>query len=395
MDKKEPKLIATASEVATAALILSEETVIGVDTEFIRETSFFPRIALIQVANANETWLFDPTVLTKEDLKPLLDIFTSPQILKVFHASHADQECLFWSYGILAQPVLDTSVAAGLCGMGDSIGLQKLLREVLSVHVPKGRARAKWLARPLSSDLLHYAVEDVSHLVKLSEKLRKKLTSHDRWDWALEESVVDSKVFDVSPDEMAQKISKGAHLEREQPILAELIRWREKRARDANLPRGWIADNEILISIARVQPKTIEELKTFRGLHAKEVERSGQSILEAIQRGKLLMADRKPEPRVELPRVDSHAADFIQTYISFLARELQIMPRYLMNAHQATQILYHLHKSKEDWINLEILSSQAAKLIGDDLIALFSGTRALRIKNNKLALIDLNFSEGK
>jgi hypothetical protein len=106
------------------------------------------------------------------------------------------------------------------------------------------------------------------------------------------------------------------------------------------------------------------------------------------------MADRKPEPRVELPRVDSHAADFIQTYISFLASELQIMPRYLMNAHQATQILYHLHKTKEDWIKLEILSSQAAKLIGDDLIALFSGTRALRIKNKKLALVDLNSSEG-
>lgn len=390
MVRTEPKLLSTASEVVAAAEVLREETVIGVDTEFIRETSFFPRIALIQVANASQTWLFDPTVLSKEDLKPLLDIFTSPQILKTFHASHADQECLFWSYGVLAAPVLDTSVAAGLCGMGDSIGLQKLLREMLGVHVPKGRARAKWLARPLSSDLLHYAVEDVIHLVKLAEKLRKKLTATGRWDWALEESVVDSKVFDISPDEMAHKISKGAHLEREQPILAELIHWREKRARDANLPRGWIADNEILISIARVQPKSIDELKTFRGLHAKEIDRSGALILEAIERGKLLMADRKPEPRVELPRVDSHAADLIQTYISFLASELQIMPRYLMNAHQATQILYHLEKSKEEWIGLEILSPQAAKLIGDDLTALFSGTRALRIKNNKLALIDLD-----
>ncbi|NDC22999.1 MAG: ribonuclease D [Proteobacteria bacterium] len=206
MKRARPQLLTTVDQVLQASRAIQQASVIGVDTEFIRETSFYPRIALIQVATENEVWLFDPTILTKNELEPLLKIFVDSNCLKIFHASQADQECLFWTYGVLASPVLDTSVAAGLCGMGDSIGLQKLLRETLDIHVPKGRARAKWLSRPLSDELLHYAEEDVAHLVRLTKKLKSKLVSLDRWDWALEESRVDAKVFDVSPDDLTQKI---------------------------------------------------------------------------------------------------------------------------------------------------------------------------------------------
>ncbi|NDG26981.1 MAG: hypothetical protein EB120_07390, partial [Proteobacteria bacterium] len=154
--------------------------------------------------------------------------------------------------------------------------------------------------------------------------------------------------------------------------------------------RGWIADNEVLISMARVQPKTLDELKTFRGIHAKEIEKSGKVILDAIALGREKSLNWKPEPRLELPRIDSHAVDLIQTYIAFLASELEIMPRYLMNSHQSTQILYYLDKTKEEWVQCGILSPQAAKLIGEDLKALFGGERALRIKNKKLGVIDLS-----
>lgn len=385
-----PNLITTLEEIESLAEKLAQSDVIGVDTEFIRETSFYPKIALIQVATQDQVWLIDPTVLSKEQLSPFLQILAKKEVLKIFHASHADQECLFWNYGVIAAPVLDTSVAAGLCGMGDSIGLQKLLRESLGIHVPKGRARAKWLNRPLSTELLNYAEQDVAHLVDLSLYLKEKLAKRDRWEWAIEESEVDPKVFDISPEELAAKIAKGAHLEKEQAVLAELVSWRESRAREANLPRGWIADNEVLIALARTQPKSIEELKTFRGIHSKEVDKSGKRILEAIAKGKLKIGSTPIEPKIDLPRIDGHAANLIQTYISFLAGYHQIMPRYLMNTHQSTQILYHVDKNPQEWVEQGILTEHAAKLIGTDLKALFDGHKALRIKNKRLAIVDLN-----
>lgn len=384
-----PTLITRAETLKEAMERLKKEPVIGVDTEFIRETSFYPRIALIQLAGQTETMLVDPTVLDKKDLGPLLELLVDPEILKVFHASHSDQECLFWSYGIVANPVLDTSIAAALCGMGDSIGLQKLLREVLGVYVSKGRARAKWLARPLSSELLHYAEQDVAHLVALSVKMKEILDRHQRWNWALEESQVDSAVFNISPEQLAAKMAKGAHLEKEEAILTELVTWRELRAREANLPRGWIADNEVLISLARSQPKTIEELKTFRGIHPKELERSGKLIIDSIKRGKELGHDRPVKAKAETPRVDPHAIHLLETYLSFLANRSEIMPRFLMNNHQTGQILHHLEKSKEEWVDLGILSIHAAKLIGEDLKDFFSGKKALRIENKRLAILDI------
>jgi len=388
--KPTPELITSEEALKAAVSALKKEAVIGVDTEFIRETSFYPRIALIQLASHDQTFLVDPTAFEQKELGVLLDLLSDSKVLKVFHASHADQECLFWTYGIVAKPVLDTSIAAALCGMGDSIGLQKLLREVLGVYVSKGRARAKWLARPLSPELLHYAEQDVAHLVSLGTKMKEILDGHERWEWALEESETEPSHFDISPKDLATKMAKGAHLEKEQPVLTELVSWRESRAKEANLPRGWIADNEVLIALARSQPKSLEELKTFRGIHSKEVERSGGVILEAIKKGQKVEVEKAPEPRKEIPRIDSHAVNLIETYLTFLASRAEIMPRFLMNNHQTTQILYHLDKSKEQWVEMGILTAQAAKLIGDDLKALFSGKRALRIENKRLSIVDLD-----
>jgi ribonuclease D len=156
------------------------------------------------------------------------------------------------------------------------------------------------------------------------------------------------------------------------------------------LPRGWIADNEVLIALAKSQPKSIDELKTFRGIHTREIDKSGKNILEAIEKGKLSAPKNLPEVKMEIPRIDPHAANLIQTYITFLASKNQIMPRYLMNNNQANLILSHLDKTPSDWVSLGILSHWAARLIGDDLVALFRGSRALRIKNKKLSIIEVD-----
>src|SRR4051812_5334577 len=221
-------LITDPKRVEEMANELRNQAVIGIDTEFIRETTFFPKIALIQVASRNQSWLVDPVALDPEALKPFLEVLCDKKILKVMHAAFADQEVLYWTYGKIAEPVLDTAVAAALCGYGDNVGLAKLAKDVLRIHLHKGRARVKWLARPLPKELLHYAQQDVEFLVNLGGQMEEWLRQKGRWEWALEESQVDPSEFDTPPDDIAHRLAKSGQLDESTYLaLRELVRWRE------------------------------------------------------------------------------------------------------------------------------------------------------------------------
>lgn len=388
---RKPALIADPTEVSRIAAALQKETVIAVDTEFIRETTFFPKTALLQLATDKEAWLVDPLALTKEQLQPILDVLTAPAPIKILHAAFADQECFYWTYGVLAEPVLDTAVAGALLGLGDNAGLAKLLREILNIHLPKGRARAKWLARPLPPELLSYAAEDVLHLVELGNRLMERLKSKGRLEWAFEESKYLPSDFDPAPEDIAARLGKNSGADgHHYSVLAELVRWREDRAKKSNMPRNWISDNETLIALAKVRPRSIEELRSFRGLSVKEVERSGASIVNAIQTG--LAAPKQEGSNSRLPQLDEreeHVLDFIQTYVSFLASKHEIAPRYLLNANKAIRLLHKRKGSIDEWVEQGILTEASKALIGDELAALLGGKRALGLKGDRVEIFEL------
>ncbi|NBX69133.1 MAG: hypothetical protein EBR01_09260 [Proteobacteria bacterium] len=392
--RRVPGLIADKGRVAEICEILKKEKLIAVDTEFIRETTFFPKIALIQVATQKEAWLLDPTVLTKEDLSPLLEILTSKDILKVLHASYADQECLFWAYGCIAEPVLDTSVGAALCGIGDNVGLQKLLKEELDIAIPKGRSRVKWLSRPLSMELLTYAEEDVLHLVDLGLAIKKRAEGLSRWDWVLSESSSHKDQFDTPPEVMAHKLGKNAHLDSVgRSVLLELVKWRENRAKTKNVPRHWIVDNEVLVSLSKVRPRSVAELKTFRGLNSKEVERNGEEILSSVNRG---VSESKNIPPVEIkhvhrgPQIETHLINLVQSYVAFLAKEHSIAHRYLISAPHIEWLLKESSQSVEAWISQGILSAPAAELIGKELKSLLKGEVGLKISQGAVTVFTVS-----
>lgn len=384
---------ATQQALETLCQKLKKESVLAVDTEFIRETTFFPKIALIQIGTDQEVFLIDPLKFTPEGLSPLVEILTDPKIVKVIHAAYSDQECFYWTFGKVAFPVLDTAVASALLGMGENIGLSKLARELIGIHLPKGRARAKWLMRPLPDELLHYAEEDVRHLVELYRNLMERLEKRNRVDWAFEESEVDPKVFEETPENMAAKIGKNAHLDlKAQPALIELVRWREKRAREANLPRQWVADNEILLSLSRVRPKNIEELRLFRGLNPKEIQKAGDGILHAISVAQTVEVKR-PEtpfpPRGSQAKLSDHALDFIHTYMAYLANHHSISPRFLLTGAQAEILGFYKDATIEEWVKYGIISERAAKLIGPELRGILDGDKALTLKNGELSVFNV------
>jgi ribonuclease D len=389
-----PKLVTKPEGISEICRRLEKESIIALDTEFIRETTFFPKIALIQVATRDEAWLIDPVVLTREDLEPLLRVFTDKNILKVIHASYADQECLFWAYDCIVDPVLDTSVAAALCGIGDNVGLQKLLKDEIGVSIPKGRSRVKWLARPLADELLIYAEEDVLHLVDLGISIKERCEKLNRWEWTLEESQSSKEQFDISPEAMAHKMGKNSHLDNVgRAVLLELVTWRENRAKTKNVPRHWVVDNEVLISLAKVRPRSAAELKTFRGLNAKEIERSGEEILQAVNRG---LEQGKQQPPQEIhfhhrgPQIETHIVNLVQSYVAYLAREHSIANRYLLNAPQIEWLLKNQNESIETWIRMGILSSRAANLVGKELKSFLLGEVGIKIFQGEVKIFNLS-----
>ncbi len=386
--KQTPKLVEEKNELTRVVDVLSKSTLIALDTEFIRESTFYPQIALIQLATKDEVFLLDPLKLHKNDMEPLFELFRDKKILKAIHAAYADQECFYWEYGFTIEPVLDTAVAAAMLGMGDNIGLSKLLLEVLNLNLPKGRARAKWLTRPLPKELLDYAVKDVEYLVHLSEVLIEKLHKTKRFDWAIERSEVLPSEWDESPDDMARRITQNSHLDAKgRGVFLELMKWRETKARSIDLPRNWVASNETLLALAKSRPDEVQDLYSFRGLSKKEIEKSGSQILDCIKNGALNPIEAKRKTQDKQVKSESTKIALLQAYVQMRAEEIGIASRLLLTQDKASMLLRCLEGGKEEWLKKEILDKSAYEMIGQELEELLSGKRAIFFKDGEISVV--------
>ena len=262
------RLIQNAKELAKVAESLAKQPVIAFDTEFLRERTFFPQLGLIQVADREQAWLIDPLKLTKRDLEPFLDVLTNRKILKVAHAVEQDQECLYNGYEIVAEPVLDTAVAAALSGYGDQVGLSTLLRKLLSIRLAKGHTRTDWLKRPLPALDGRLCPGRRRHLVEAAEALLAELDARGRREWAmkLSEELSNPARYNPDPEEMARQMALSRRLDTlEYTVLRELVRWREDRVRKANVPRRWVAEDQVLVKLASARPAPRKSFRTFAG----------------------------------------------------------------------------------------------------------------------------------
>lgn len=396
-----PEIINTAAQVQELAKALHGAPIISFDTEFIRETTFYPVVEIIQVATETDSWLVDAQAFKKKDpagIKPLLDIFEDKSVLKIIHAAQGDQECIFTGFGVVASPSLDTAVAASLCGYGDGIGLGNLLKAVLNVTIKKGHARTNWSVRPLPPQLLEYAHADVEHLVRLGKTLMDQLDKLGRREWALELSSKweDKALYLPDPEGITHKLAKGGRLDKKgYAALFELVRWREDRVRSLNLPRRWVADDHVLVDVANVRPKDIDHLATFRGLNKGELKNSGEAILQALRK-----AEQEPEkftpaprgPRLELPNAaESRVLDLLQCYVGILSDRHQIAAKHLLTSAQLLPLLRSGAKLPQDLVDKGILSEGAARLVGAEILAMLSGQRALSVQGGRnVQIVDLS-----
>ncbi|NDG84556.1 MAG: ribonuclease D [Proteobacteria bacterium] len=384
-------LIHHPREIAPIAKKLSQASMIAFDTEFIRESTFYPKLEILQIATPEDAWLIDCQALSPKDMKPILDVFLDPKVLKIVHAAHGDQECLLSAYDILATPVFDTAVGASLCGLGDNIGLGNLIRSVLGIELPKGYARTNWSKRPLPKPVLEYALLDVKHLIEVAQILFERLDKNGRRTWALELSskFSDRAVYEVPPEEIARRLAQSGKFNvRDYAILLELVRWREGRVRELDVPRRWLAEDGVLIDLAKIKPTTPEQLQGFRGLSKGESKLpQANRILAAIDRGVKnkdeIPKDIKQRSAAQPNSDESLGIDLLRVVLSLLADEFSIASKHIVLPQNILPLVRLKPKAVQQLAESGLVSSQLGEKGMEKLFRFLSGEQGLRLSEGK------------
>lgn len=279
----------TTDPAALEPLIAAPPAVLALDTEFVRERTYWPQLALVQIATADN----DPTdddILLIDPLAPgmsaaLARLLADPRSLKLMHSAGEDLIALRHACGVLPQPLLDTQIAAALCGIGAGLGYQRLIQDLLGIAVDKGETRSDWLRRPLSEAQRHYAADDVRHLAAAWRLLRDRLQTSGRMAWLEEDCArMLANATDDAPERWPHLGMRSAQfLDRDGQVrLLRLLRWRETQARASDRPRSWILDNELAQLLARTPPRDMAELqKVFDG-QPKAPRKLAAQVLDAL-----------------------------------------------------------------------------------------------------------------
>jgi ribonuclease D len=322
---------------------------IAIDTEFVRERTFYPGLGLVQVADATSSYLIDPLAL---DLKPLQEVLRDPSVVKVLHACSEDLE-VFWNrFQELPWPLFDTQIASAFAGLALAVSYRSLVEELRGVDVPKGETRTNWLRRPLLPAQIEYAALDVVHLLPCYENLRQRLRQRGQEAWALEEMerLRNTSRFQVDTEKAYLKIKKARGLTRRQlAILQELAAWRELQARERNLPRNFVVPEAALTQIARLQPRDASRLGGVEGLRTDQTRRYGRAIVEIVRRVVALPTQELP-PEIGRPLdLSPHRdqLDRLREVVATTADELDI-PAELLATRRAVEAVMRRSVLGED-----------------------------------------------
>jgi ribonuclease D len=260
---------------------------VALDTEFMRERTYYPLLCLVQLADDESVSCVD--TLQISDTAPLQNLLLDSSVTKVIHAARQDLEALLPLAGAVPGPVFDTQIAAALLGFSEQIGYATLVEALLGVTLPKEHQRTDWSRRPIEADKLAYAANDVRYLREVYTILMERLTDTDRLSWLEQEcaAFADPRLYLIEPELAYLRVKRGATLSAaQQQVLRELAAWREETAQRRDLPRNWVAKDDVLIYLAQATPATRTELEKVRGLEAAVLKRHGEDILAAIARGR-------------------------------------------------------------------------------------------------------------
>jgi ribonuclease D len=380
-------LITCQEELETVIGELSRSDFVTVDTEFIRETTFWPELCLIQMAAPGVTALVDP-LAPGLDLAPFFRLMADERILKVFHAARQDVEIIYHLGKIIPTPMFDTQVAAAVCGFGDSVSYDQLVQKVTGARIDKTSRFTDWRHRPLSDKQLEYALADVTHLIDVYQHLKSELERENRAHWLNEEmSVLTSpETYDPDPEDAWKRLKMRVRKPQELAIMQAVATWREYEARERNVPRGRVLKDDAIFEIAQQAPRDAAALARLRTT-PKGWERSSTAagVLAAVNKALEIPKDQLPKlpKQVQQAEGTSAAAELLKVLLKIVAEQQGVAPKVLASSDDVEKIA-----ASGENADVPAMHGWRREVFGERALALVRGEIALKFEKRKITVFE-------
>ena len=382
------RIVESNEELVGLVADLKDAPYLALDTEFLRDQTYYPKLCLIQVASPGVEAIVDP-LARGMDLAPFYELIRRPDIVKVLHASRQDIEIFYLQGGVLPDPLFDTQIAAMVCGFGDAASYETLARKVAKVEIDKSARFTDWSHRPLSKRQLEYALADVTHLRVIYEWMKAQLEKTGRAGWVAEEvaALQDPGLYRQDPQMAWKRLKPRTANKRFLAVLAALAAWREREAQARDIPRGRVLKDEALSEIAAHPPETAEALERIRSVpKGFAASRLGKSLMETIAQGLaapppegVLAENRERRRREPSPAV----VDLLKTLLRLKAEEARVAPRLIATAED----IERLAANEDD--RVMAMTGWRRAVYGEDAIALRKGELAIALENGEAVVVEL------
>ena len=380
-----PALITTSADLAALCERLRRESFVTVDTEFMRERTYWPELCVVQLAGEHEVAVVD-ALAPDLDLAPLGALLADRNVMKVFHAARQDIEIFLLKFDAVPVPLFDTQVAAMVAGFGDQVSYDALCRALAGTHIDKAHRFSDWSARPLSAAQIAYAAADVTHLRRIYTALRDRLEREGRLDWVAEEmaALADPATYRIDPETAWERLRPRTHNRRLLGLLRAAAAWREREAQRINIPRQRLVRDETLLELAATGPETPAELARARGISEGFAKgRSGAGLIAALKAAKALPESELPEPPRDRhgPSPSPALVALLKVLLAAKSEEHHVAPKLLASSDDLDRL------AAEDRPDLPALHGWRREVFGNAALALKTGNLSLGVEGRKVKLI--------
>ncbi|WP_299864609.1 ribonuclease D [uncultured Hoeflea sp.] len=381
-------MITTTEALAAFCARLAAHDFVTVDTEFLRETTYWPELCLIQMAGPEDDGIVDP-LAQGIDLQPFYDLMADTSVVKVFHAARQDIEIIVNRGDLVPHPIFDTQVAAMVCGFGDSISYDQLVSRITGAHIDKSSRFTDWSRRPLSDKQLDYALADVTHLRDVYAELLGRLTAEGRSHWVADEmAILESRAtYEIDPADAWRRLKMRVRKPIELCVLQHIAAWREREARSRNVPRGRILKDDALYEVAQQQPKTEEALGRLRTIpRGWERSAQGAKLTEIVSQALETPKEELPKlPRQrQAPEGAQAAVELLRVLLKLTVERENVAAKIIATADDLEAIA-----AQGDDADVGALKGWRRELFGERALKLIRGELALKFSDRKVDAVEL------
>ena len=382
------ELIKTNEQLVEVCKSISKEKFITIDTEFIREKTYWSKLCLIQICSHDKEIIIDP-LENDIDLKPFIKILNKKSILKVLHSGRQDIEIFYKMSGKIPQPIFDTQIAAMVCGFGESVGYEKLVEKILNKKIDKSSRFSNWAKRPLTKKQLKYAIGDVTYLYQIYPILNREIIEKERNGWLDDELkiLLSEKTYDESPKNAYKRLKIRSYDKKTRAITYQLALWRERKAQLNNIPRGRILRDDLIYELASIKPKSIDEINSMRslsnGLRLKEEIK--KEIIDNVLIGISMKENDLPKlpKKRKLPHGTNSRVSLLKILLNSVSEKYDVAQKLIASTQDLEDLI------ADDNADIKTLKGWRYELFGKKALEFKNGKIAIIMNNNNIELKEL------